>query len=440
MDIVAIGTIILVVTLILFLVMGLPISASVGLSSVISLAVIYGFGGHSSGSVAMIVSTDRIFSGINSFSLIAIPFFVLAGNIMNRGGIAIRLVNLAKVMSGKLPGPLLHSNIVANMLFGSISGSGAAACAAVGGTMQELQRAEGYDPELSAAVNIASAPTGILIPPSNTLIVYATVAGSVSVSALFIAGYIPGIMWGIGTMIIAGIMAKKRGYQSSEKVPTKVKIETLIQAIPSLLLIVIVIGGIIAGVFTATEGSAIAVLYTLLLATLYKSMTMADLEDALVKTAEMTGIILFLIGVSSIMSWLMAYAGIPELIANALLGITDSPIIILLIMNVILLFVGTFMDATPAVLIFTPIFLPIALQLGMDPVQFGIVIVFNLSVGTITPPVGPIMFTGCKIGNVSIEGVVPKLLPFFVMSIFILFLVTYIPALSMWLPQTFGLV
>lgn len=434
MSIATIAALILFIALIYLLVTGNSISISVGLASALAMLAIL------SPSGVAITSSQRIFVGVNSFSLVAIPFFILAGNIMNRGGIALRLVNFAKVLAGRLPGPLLQSNIVANMLFGAISGSGTAACAAVGGTMHELQQAEGYDPELSAAVNIASAPTGILIPPSNTLIVYATVAGSVSVSALFIAGYLPGLIWGASTMIIAGILAKKRGYQAEEKVSLDVKFRTFLQAIPSLMLIIIVIGGIIFGVFTATEGSAIAVIYSLILSIAYRSMTIKKFKDTLVNSAEMTGIILFLIGVSSIMSWVMAYAGIPQIIAEALLSVSDNAIVIFLIMNVILLIVGTFMDATPAVLIFTPIFLPIAQQLGMDPVQFGIVMVFNLSVGCITPPVGPILFTGCRVGNVTIEGVVPKLIPFFISSIVILLLVTYIPAISMWLPTMLGLI
>lgn len=418
----------------ILLIIGVPISIGIGLSSTLAMALILPFEN------AMVTSAQRLFIGTNSFSLLAIPFFILAGNIMNNGGIAIRLVNCAKVISGKLPGSLAQSNIVANMLFGAISGSGVAAAAAVGGTMGPLQEKEGYSKEFSAAVNIASAPTGMLIPPSNTLIVYSTVAGSVSVSALFIAGYIPGILWGLGVMIIAGIMAKKEGYISKDSYSLKRGLMVFLDAIPSLLLIVIVIGGILKGVFTATEGSAIAVVYSLVLSFIYRALKPKDLPKILLDSARMTAIVIFMIGVSSIMSWVMAFTNIPQIIANALLSITSSKIIILLIMNVILLVIGTFMDPTPAVLIFTPIFLPMAESFGMHPVQFGIMIVFNLCIGTITPPVGPILFTGCKVGGVTIEQVFRRLIPFFIVTAVILLLVTFLPELSLTLPRLLDLV
>lgn len=434
MDIALQAGLIMLVAVPILLIIGVPISIGIGLSSTLAMALILPFEN------AMITSAQRLFIGTNSFSLLAIPFFILAGNIMNNGGIAIRLVNCAKVISGKLPGSLAQSNIVANMLFGAISGSGVAAAAAVGGTMGPLQEKEGYSKEFSAAVNIASAPTGMLIPPSNTLIVYSTVAGSVSVSALFIAGYIPGILWGLGVMIIAGIMAKKEGYVSKESFSLKRGLMVFLDAIPSLLLIVIVIGGILKGVFTATEGSAIAVVYSLVLSFIYRALKPKDLPKILLDSARMTAIVIFMIGVSSIMSWVMAFTNIPQIIANALLSITSSKIVILLIMNVILLVIGTFMDPTPAVLIFTPIFLPMAESFGMHPVQFGIMIVFNLCIGTITPPVGPILFTGCKVGGVTIEQVFKRLIPFFIVTTLILLLVTFIPALSMTLPQMLDLI
>ena len=434
MDLALQAGLLMIVAVPILLIIGVPISISIGLSSTLSMLLILPFEG------TMITSAQRLFIGTNSFSLLAIPFFILAGNIMNNGGIALRLVNCAKVVSGKLPGSLAQSNIVANMLFGAISGSGVAAAAAVGGTMAPLQEKEGYSKEFSSAVNIASAPTGMLIPPSNTLIVFSTVAGSVSISALFIAGYIPGILWGIGVMIIAGFMAKKEGYVNKDRYSLLQGIKVFIHAIPSLLLIVIVIGGILKGVFTATEGSAIAVVYSLLLSFVYRSIKPNQLPKILLDSARMTAIVIFLIGVSSIMSWVMAFTNIPSIIAEGLLSITDSKIAILMIMNVVLLLVGTFMDPTPAVLIFTPIFLPIAQTFGMHPVHFGIMMVFNLCIGTITPPVGPILFTGCKIGGVTIEQVFKRLLPFFAVTAAILMLVTYIPAISMALPSWLGLI
>jgi tripartite ATP-independent transporter DctM subunit len=434
MDQAMIIALVMLICVVIMLVMGIPISISIGAASTIAMLFILPFGN------AMTTSAQKIFTGVNSFSLLAIPFFVLAGNIMNNGGIAIRLVNCAKILSGKMPGALAETNVLANMLFGAISGSGVAAAAAIGGTLGPLEEKEGYSKEYMAAVNIASAPTGMLIPPSNTLIVYSTVAGSVSVSALFMAGYIPGILWGLGVMVIAGYMAAKRGYRSHDKITAKMAVKTLLDAIPSLLLIVIVIGGILKGVFTATEGSAIAVVYALLLSFCYRSIKIKDLRKILLDSAKMSAIVIFMIGVSSIMSWVMSFTHIPEIIANGLIGLTDSKIVILLIMNLILLIVGTFMDPTPAILIFTPIFLPICTSFGMHPVHFGIMMVFNLCIGTITPPVGPILFTGCKVANVKIEEVIKTLLPYFAVTVILLLLVTFIPALSMAVPNMLGLI
>lgn len=426
--------IVMVVLLVVLLAAGVPIGVSIGLASAVSMICML------PADIAFATSAQRIFAGSNSFSLIAIPFFILAGNIMNNGGIAIRLVNCAKVLSGRMPGALAQSNVVANMLFGAISGSGAAAAAAIGGTMGPLEEKEGYDKNFSAAVNVASAPVGMLIPPSNTMIVYSTVAGSVSISALFMAGYVPGILWGAGVMLLAGITAKKLGYMAEGRVSLNVALKTFWEAIPSLLLIIIVIGGILAGVFTATEGSAVAVAYATVLSLFYGSIKLKDIPKIVLDSAKVTGTITFMIGLSSIMSWAMAFTGIPDLVAEAVLGVTDNRIIILLLINVILLIVGTFMDPTPAILIFTPIFLPICTSLGMSAVQFGIVLCMNLSVGTITPPVGTILFTGCKIGNVTIESIMKHLLPYFIMIILALLLVTYIPALSLFLPRLMGLV
>lgn len=424
--------VVMVVLLVVFLALGVPIGVSIGLSSAVSMICMLPL------HIAFTTSAQRLFAGSNSFSLIAIPFFILAGNIMNNGGIAMRLVNCAKVLSGRMPAALAQTNVVANVFFGAISGSGAAAAAAMGGTIGPLEKKEGYDPNYSTAVNVASAPVGMLIPPSNTMIVFSTVAGSVSVSALFMAGYIPGIIWALGIMILAGISGKKLGYQSEEKVTLSIALKTILDAIPSLLLIVIVIGGIMGGIFTATEGSAIAVMYAVILSLIYRSIGLKDIPRIVAESAKMTGTITFMIGLSSIMSWAMAFTGIPDMVANAVLGLTDNRILIFLLMNVILLVVGTFMDATPAILIFTPIFLPICTSLGMNPIHFGIVICYNLAVGTITPPVGTILFTGCKVGGVTIETVIKHMLPYFVAIAIGLLLVTYIPALSLAIPKLVG--
>ena len=426
--------IVMVILLVGMLAMGVSISVSVGLASALAMLCML------PADISFTTSAQRLFAGSNSFSLIAIPFFILAGNIMNNGGIAERLVNVAKVLAGRMPGALAQANVVANMLFGAISGSGAAAAAAIGGTIGPMQEKEGYDPSYSAVVNIASAPTGMLIPPSNLMIVYSTIAGSVSVAALFTAGYVPGILWGVLVMILAGITAKKRGYVAEESVPLKVALKVILDAIPSLLLIVIIIGGILLGVFTATEASAVAVAYSVVLALIYKGITIRDLPGIILKSAKMTGIITLMIGLSSIMSWVMAFTGLPNLIAGGILSLTSNKYVILICMNIILLVVGTFMDPTPAVLIFTPIFLPICQMFGMHPVQFGIMVSMNLCIGTITPPVGSILFTGCKVADVKIEQVIKQLLPYFGLILAELMLVTYIPAISMTLPTMTGLI
>ena len=359
----------------------------------------------------------------------------------NKGGIAVRLINLAKLITGRAPGALAQTNVIANMLFGAISGSGTAAASAMGSIIGPIEKEEGYDPNFSAAVNIATAPTGLLIPPSNVMITFSLVSGGTSVAALFMAGYIPGILWGLACMLLIFFLAKKRGYRSTQKFTRKEKINVLLQALPCLLLIVIVIGGIIAGIFTATEGSVVAVVYSLLLSLFgYKSIKLKDIPGLLKDSAEMTGIIIFLIGVSSIMSWVMAFTNIPTLVSDGLLAISDNKFVILFLINIILLVVGTFMDMTPACLIFTPIFLPVCTALGMNTIHFGIMLIFNLCIGTITPPVGTTLFVGVKVGNVKIETVFRQLLYYFAAIFIVLLLVTYIPQLSLWLPSLMGYV
>ncbi|WP_286312205.1 TRAP transporter large permease [Romboutsia ilealis] len=429
------GLTLLVVFPILLLI-GIPIAVTIGISSVLAILPALPWEN------AVFTAAQRIFTGINSFSLLAIPFFILAGIIMNNGGIAIKLVNFANLLAGKLPGSLAHTNVIGNMLFGSISGSGTAAAAAMGGIMTPLQEEAGYDKDFSAAVNVASAPTGLLIPPSNSLIIYSLVSGGTSVTALFMAGYIPGILWGLGVMIVAFFIAKKRAYKTTkEKITFSQALKVVLDAIPSLSLIVIIIGGITGGIFTATEGAAIAVVYSLLLSMfLYKSIKLKDLPRILLEAVNMTAMIVFLIGASSIMSWILAFTNVPTYITNLILGLSDNPIVILLIMNILLLVVGTFMDATPAILIFTPIFLPIAQSLGMDSIQFGIMLVFNLCIGTITPPVGNTLFVGCRVAKTKVEGVIKSILPFYIAIFIVLMLVTFIPQLSLFIPKLMGLV
>lgn len=428
--------IIILLVLAALLILGVPIAISLGISSIAAILQTISL------DVTVITGAQRIFSGMSNFTLIAIPFFILAGNIMNQGGIAEKLVNFALSIFGKFPGALLQTNIYGNALFGAISGSAAAAAAAIGGVMNEEERKEGYDMNLGIAANAASAPTGLLIPPSNALITYSLVSGGTSVAALFMAGYIPGIIWAIGCSIVAFIIAKKRKmYGAKREFKLSLVGKTFLKALPALLLIIIVIGGIIGGVFTATEGSVVAVVYSLIVSVFfYKSLNLKQIANIFVESAAMSGIVVFLIGVSNIMSWVMAFTGIPQYIASALLGISKNPIVILLIMNIILLIVGTFMDVTPAILIFTPIFLPIATSFGIDPVHFGIIIVYNLCIGNITPPVGNTLFVAIKVGGGTLEKTIPDLVKFYVAILIGLLLVTYIPALSMSLPNAMGLI
>lgn len=429
-----IGIIVLVVSFFFLLIVGVPIAYGIGVAGVLTMLV------HIDSLPALTTYALRMASGLDSFALLAIPFFILAGNIMNSGGIALRLIDFAKVLVGRLPGGLAVVNVVANMLFGAISGSAAAAASAIGSIMTPEMRKAGYDPNFSAAVNISSATTGMTIPPSNVLIVYSLASGGVSVSALFMAGYLPGILTGIAIMIVAAFFAAKAGYTVGERVTLRQGIRCFLRAIPSLMLLVIVIGGILAGWFTATEASAIAVLYALLLSFFYKELTWKELPGVLLRSAKTTAIVLLLVATCTGLSWIMSYENIPQTVSRLLLAISDNPVVILLLINMILLLVGVFMDMTPAVLIFTPIFLPIAVQqLGMDPVHFGIMMVLNLCVGLCTPPVGSVLFIGCSVAGVRIDQVIRPLIPLFAAMVFVLLLVTYLPGLSLWIPCLFGL-
>ena len=430
---IAVTTIILFAAFGILLFLGCPISISIAISSVITALSTLSW------DQITFITMQKMNGGIESFSLLAVPLFILAGNIMNNGGIAKRLVNFAKLFCGRIPGSLAQANVLGNMLFGALSGSSVAAASAMGGCIYPIEEEDGYDPAFATAVNIASAPTGLLIPPTSAFIVFSTVAGGVSISALFMAGYIPGILMGLAIMVIAFIYAKKKKYPTTGRVPAKEAVKITLEAIPSLLLIVIVIGGIVSGIFTATEGAGICVLYCLILSICYKSITMKSFMQILLKSACTSGVILFLISASTVMSFVMAYSGIPAAISSALMTISSSKYVIFFLMNIILLVVGMFMDITPAILIFTPIFLPIAQSLGMSDVQFGVMLIFNMCIGNITPPVGSVLFVGCGISKISIEEVTKVLLPYFGALIVLLLAITYIPALSIGLPTLMGL-
>lgn len=425
---------IIIVVLAALLVIGVPISYAIGISSLAAILQVVPM------DVAVLTAAQRTFVGMSKFSLTAIPFFILAGDLMNQGGIAKKLVDFVLAILGKLPGSLLVTNVGANALFGAISGSASAASAAVGSMVREGQEKQGYDPALCAATNAASAPAGLLIPPSNALITYSLVSGGTSVAALFLAGYIPGIIWTVCCIVVAVLLAKKKGYRGvAGKYDWKNLGVTTLKAIPSLSLIVVVIGGIIAGVFTATEGAAVAVVYALILGICYKNITWKSFWRILVNSGKMTGMIIFLVGVSNILGWVMAFTQIPQTISALLLGLTDNQIIILLIMNVILLIAGTFMDVTPAILIFTPLFLPIVQTFGMSPIQFGLILVYNLCIGNITPPVGNTLFVSIKVGNTTLAKTLPYMLLYYVAILVGLMLVTYVPQVTLALPAMAGM-
>ncbi|MFD2922329.1 TRAP transporter large permease [Halobacillus naozhouensis] len=418
----------------LFLFIGVPISVSIAVAAFAALLIVLPM------SSSLLAISQQLITGVDSTVLLALVFFMLAGSIMNNGGIADRLINVAKLIGGRMSGSLAHTNIIGNMLFGAISGSAIAAAATMGRIMHPQETKEGYDPSYSAAVNIASAPTGLIIPPSGIPIIYSLLSGGTSIGALFVAGYLPGILMALLLMIVAYILAKRANYPVSSKTSSREALKVVMQSIPSLLLIVVVIGGITFGIFTATEGAAVAVLYAAILSLIYRQLTISDIPKILKETVIYSGIILLLIGVSTSMSWVLAYAGIPQAITNAMLSITDSKVLILLIMLLILLIVGTFMDVAPALLIFTPILFPVATQMGIDPVHFGTIMAIALAIGVTTPPIGTVLFIGSSVSGVRIEKVIPKLIIFYVPLVVALVLVTFIPEISLFLPRLFGLV
>ena len=425
------ATVILFAVFFVMLFAGVPISAGIGIASVVAIIA----SGRSDLQGFAFTAAQKCFSGLDSFSLLALPFFSLGGNIMNKGGIAKRLVRLARLLVGGIPGYLAATNVLANMFFGAVSGSSVAATSAMGSILSPLEADEGYDPNYSAAVNICSAPTGILIPPSGPLILYAITVGSgVSVAALFMGGYFVGAILGICVAIVAIALAVKLGYKKSDVKDPDPAWKIWVEAIPSLLAVIIVMGGILAGIFTATEAGVVMCLYCGVLAIIYREMDFKTFYNLLADTMKSSATILFLIAASSIMAYVMARTKIPGAISDMIMGVSDNRYVILLIMNVFLLVMGMFLDLTPAVLIFVPIFLPIARSIGMSDVHFGLMLIMNLGIGSVTPPVGSCLFVGCGVAKVKIEGVTKYIVPIFVAMVVALFLVTYIPQISLSLP------
>ena len=446
MDTTSISAIILTVSFIIFLAINMPVAISIGLSTF--LTCLYAFRPGMNETIGTTINSTSDFislqmaTGIDSFMLLAIPFFVLAGLFMGKGGIARRLIELASALVGRFTGGLAYINILTCMFMGALSGSSIAAVSAVGGFMIPEMNKKGYDKNFNVAVTTTAATTGLMIPPSNIMIVYALVAGEgISVIAMFMAGILPGIVFGLMLMVVSGIISRKRHYGAGEKSSILQILKAFKGAILSLLLIVIVLGGILSGYFTATEAAAVAVLYSFILAVIvYREVKIRDIPGILLQCGVTTSVVMFLIATSMAMSQIMTTELIPQRVSSALIALSQNEYIILLIINVLLLFVGTFMDMTPAVLIFTPIFLPVIAQLGMSKIHFGLIMIANLCIGICTPPVGTCLFVGCGVGNTTIVKVLPSLIPFFIAMIVALMLITYIPALSLFIPQLLHLI
>lgn len=425
---------VLTASFVLMLLMNVPVAFAIGWATVLTLFAV--------GSVPPdLITAQRICSGIDSFALLAIPFFVVSGVLMGRGGMARRLIEFADSLVGHFTGGLGHVSTLTNMMFGTISGSAAAAVSSVGSFMIPEMERKGYDRDYSIAIIATASTTGLLIPPSNVMIVYALVSNGVSVAAMFMAGLLPGMAVGGALMLTNAIISRARGYRAGEKAPLAKVWRGFRGAFLSLLLIVIVIGGILAGVFTATEAAAIAVVYSFILAVLvYREVKWSDLPGILLQSGLTTAIVMVLIGCSAAMSWALAYESVPQQVSNALIGLSENKYVLLLIINVLLLAVGTFMDMTPAVLIFTPILLPVAVKLGLHPVHFGMMMIANLCIGLCTPPVGTCLFLGCSVGKSTIARVSRAMIPFFIAMVISLLVITYWPALSLALPRALGLI
>ena len=413
-------------SLAILLVIGLPVAFSLGMASLATMVYL---------DIPLVVAFQRMASGMNIFALMAIPFFIYAGELMNQSGIAVRLVRFAHSLLATVRGGLGLVNVASSMMFGAISGSAVASASAMGSTLIPIMQKQGYDTDY--AVNVT---TGLLIPPSHNMIIYAIAAGGgVSIGSLFLAGIIPGILLGIGLMIAAYLVAIKRGYPSGEFPGWQSVLRHFISALPGLFTVIIILGGILSGVFTATESSAIAVIYTVLVAVfVYRSLDWNGFVTASINAVKTTAMILVIIGTAASFGWLLAVVEVPAQLSSALLSISDNPLVILLLVNIILLLLGTFMDMSPLIIITTPIFLPVMVGIGMDPTQFGIMLILNLGLGLVTPPVGNVLFISCAVGGIKIEDTLRSIWPFYIVFLAVLALVTYLPSTTLLLPSLFG--
>lgn len=410
------------------LVLRLPIAFCLGISA--ALTALYT-------NIPLAILAQGMVRGINSFSLLAIPFFILAGEIMGEGGMSHRLIRFSNSLVGKVRGGLAHVNVLASMFFGGISGSSVADTSSIGSILIPMMKSKGYDDDYSVAVTITGSTQGILIPPSHNMIIYSLVAGSgVSVGALFLAGLIPGVFLGISLMVAAYIIAVKRNYPVGESTTWSEKFASLKESFLGLFTVVIVVGGVITGFYTATEAAAIAALYAFVITFfVYRDVPISHMGIILRKSLRTLAIVMALIATSNAFGWMLAYLKVPALATQALLGISDNPNVVMLVINCLLLFLGCIMDMAPLILITTPILMPVIYGIGVDPVHFGIVMMLNLAIGLLTPPVGSTLFVGCAIGKVSIEQLSRTMLPFYGVMILVLLIITYIPSIVMFLPK-----
>ncbi|MGD1820494.1 MAG: TRAP transporter large permease [Pleomorphochaeta sp.] len=420
---------ILIGSFILLLILRMPITFSLFLSSVITALYLH---------IPLLTIVQRLVSGVNSFSLLAIPFFILAGEMMSRGGISRRLIDFSNAIIGRYRGGLAQVNILASMFFGGISGSAVADVSSIGTMMIPMMNAKGYDEDFSVAVTVTSACQGVIIPPSHNMIIFALAAGGgVSVGKLFLGGLVPGVILGVGLMIVTYIIARKRNYPKERKYTLKETLKVSADAILGMLTMIIIIGGVVTGIFTATESAAVAVVYSFIITFfVYKEIKLTELKEILLASLKTLAMVMSLIAAASSFGYLLAFLRIPQAITNALIGISSNKIVLLLLINIMLLLLGTIMDMAPLIIICTPILYPVVVgALGMDPVQFGVVMILNLAIGLCTPPVGSALFVGCAIGKISIEKATKSMLPFYSIMIVVLLCITFIPQLTLLIPS-----
>ncbi|MEN6297398.1 MAG: TRAP transporter large permease [Rectinema sp.] len=423
-----IATIILLGSFVLLMILRVPITFSLACASIATAAYLH---------IPLMAIVQQMVQGVKSFSLLAIPFFIIAGEMMGRGGIALKLINLANVLVGRIRGGLAMVNVVESMFFGGISGSAVADVASTGTIMIPLMKQKGYDDDFSVAITVTSATQGIIIPPSHNMIIYSVAAGGVSVGRLFLGGFVPGVLLGISLMIIAYFISVKRNYPKERKYTFKEGVKIFGDAFLGLLTAIIIMGGVISGIFTATESAAVAAIYAFIITFfVYRQIPLKEFKGILYSTLKTLTMVMTLIASASAFSWLMAYLRIPAKVTEFLISITDNKILLLMLINVLLLVLGMIMDMAPLILIVTPILYPVVVgKLGLSPIHFGIILMINLAIGLCTPPVGSALFGGCAVGKVSIEKATKAMVPFYIVMVIVLLLITYVPQITMFVPN-----